>query len=86
MKQFEYEITTHLAETFTHVTYFCNEEGDCAIHQVPEEQVRLLTGILNDRGRQGWELMQLAFGKGGLMAFWKRGIKANTRSKTKKKA
>jgi hypothetical protein len=29
---------------------------------------------LNDRGRQGWELVQISFSKDGAMAFWKRAI------------
>lgn len=72
MKKFEYQITTHAAETFTHLTYFCTEEGECTLEEVPGEQIRLLTGILNEHGGAGWDLVQLVFGKGGLMAFWKR--------------
>jgi len=34
-----------------------------------------LTDILNNRGSEGWELVQIAFGKDGMMAFWKRRIK-----------
>lgn len=86
MKKFEYEITTHAAETFTHVTYFCSEQGECTLQEVPGEQIRLLTGILNERGAAGWDLVQLVFGKGGLMAFWKRKAKEKTKDKAKPKA
>jgi hypothetical protein len=34
-----------------------------------------LTDILNNRGREGWELVQISFGRDGLMAYWKRIVK-----------
>lgn len=89
MKKFEYEITTHPAETFRHISFFCTEEGQCTLQDVPEEQIRTLAAILNTRGTQGWELMQISFGKGGIMAFWKRKVKKDNKekqeTKTKKK-
>ena len=75
MKRFEYEITQHSAETFDKVVYFCSESGECSLDQVSNDQVRTLTKILNNRGREGWELIQVSFGKDGLMAYWKRRVK-----------
>jgi len=83
MKKFEYQITTHAAETFSHVTYFCTEGGECRLEEVPGEQIRLLTEILNERGSAGWDLVQLVFGKGGLMAFWRRKGTEKTKAKGK---
>ncbi|MBF0495553.1 MAG: hypothetical protein HQK58_03095 [Deltaproteobacteria bacterium] len=71
---YEYEITSHPAAEFTHVVYFCSESGECSLNQVPTGQVKVLTDILNERGLQGWELVQLSFGKEGVMAFWKRRV------------
>ena len=31
--------------------------------------------ILNDRGQEGWELIQVSLGEGGVMAFWKRQLR-----------
>ena len=75
MKRFEYEITQHSAETFDKVVYFCSESGQCSIDEVSRDQTRILTDILNSRGRDGWELVQVSFGKDGVMAYWKRKIK-----------
>ncbi|NVM24995.1 MAG: DUF4177 domain-containing protein [Desulfobacterales bacterium] len=75
MKGFEYRITKHPAETFKQVIYFCTESGECTLDEVPGDQTDMLTDILNEQGEQGWELVQVSFGKEGVMAFWKRKIK-----------
>jgi len=72
MKQFEYEITKHAAETFAQLVYFCSEAGECNLEQIPADQTRILEDMLNERGSQGWDLIQVSFGKDGIMAFWKR--------------
>ena len=75
MKKFEYEITQHPAENFRQVVYFCTETGECSLNEVPRDQAEVLTEILNERGQQGWGLVQVSFGKDGVMAFWKRKAK-----------
>jgi hypothetical protein len=75
MKRFEYEITKHPADTFDKVVYFCSETGQCGLDEVSRDQTRILAGILNQKGQEGWELVQVAFGQDGLMAFWKRKVK-----------
>lgn len=72
MRQFEYDITTHPAHEFSQVVYFCSEQGECRYDELPSEQIARLGNILNEKGSQGWELVQLSFGKGGVVAFWKR--------------
>ena len=72
MKHLEYEITKHPAQTFEKVIYFCTETGNCTLDEVPVDQTEVLSKILNERGERGWDLVQIAFGKEGLMAFWKR--------------
>lgn len=74
METFEYEITRHPAETFSRVVYFCTDKADCAIKEIPVEEPLALVEILNERGALGWELVQLLFGDGGVMACWKRKI------------
>jgi hypothetical protein len=32
--------------------------------------------LLNERGAEGWELVHVAVGGGGLLAFWKKGIES----------
>jgi hypothetical protein len=75
MKRFEYDITKHSADTFDKVVYFCSETGQCGLDEVSRDQTRILADILNQKGREGWELVQVAFGQDGLMAFWKRKVK-----------
>ncbi|MEW6614942.1 MAG: DUF4177 domain-containing protein [Thermodesulfobacteriota bacterium] len=75
MERFEYKITKHPAGTFRELVYFCSESGKCTLEQVPSDQTEILNNILNEQGRQGWELIQLSFGKDGIMAFWKQKLK-----------
>jgi len=72
MDRFEYEITTHSSETLRRLIYFCSERGDCGIEEVPAEEPQILVDLFNERGREGWELVQLLFGSNGIMAYWKR--------------
>ena len=74
MALFEYEITQHSADTFNKIVYFCSKSGQCGIDEVSKDQTRILTDILNNRGKEGWELVQVSFGKDGIMAYWKRKI------------
>ena len=75
MKRFEYKITKHSADTFDKIIYFCSKSGQCGIDEVSKNQTRILTTILNNQGREGWELVQISFGKDGVMVYWKRRIK-----------
>jgi hypothetical protein len=72
MRQFIYEITRHPASQFSQLVYFCSGKGECTYDQLPSDQLDVLSDILNDRGSQGWELVQVSFGEGGLLAFWKK--------------
>ena len=74
MQQFEYDITKHQQEKFTQLVYFCSQEGECNFEQLPADQMEILAETLNERGSQGWELIQLFFGKDGIVAFWKRAL------------
>lgn len=75
MERFEYKITKHSAETFDKIIYFCSEFGQCGINEVSKDQTRILTDILNTQGSEGWALVQIFFGKDGVMIYWKRCIK-----------
>ena len=72
MKKFDYEVTLHPAAEFKEIAYFCSEDGKCNLEEVPGDQIKNLSRILNERGELGWELVQLSFGRDGLMAFWKK--------------
>lgn len=72
MERFEYEISLHTSDEFRTLAYFCGPTGQCDLHDVPGSQADVLKGILNQRGRDGWELVQAVFGHDGLLAIWKR--------------
>lgn len=72
MKQFEYDITTHPAGEFSDLVYVCTDQGDCTLDRVPSHQVGALGAVMNDKGSEGWELVQFVFVKGGVVGFWKR--------------
>ncbi len=72
MDFFEYRVTRHPAEAFRDIVYFCSREGDCNLEVIGSDQISKMENILNEGGRQGWELVQAAFGKDGVLVFWKR--------------
>lgn len=76
MKTFEYKITKHAAATFSSLVYYCSETGECNLDQIPRSQEETLQNILNDEGKEGWELLQVSFGKNGIIGFWKKEVQA----------
>ena len=68
MSSFEYRITKHSAEAFHRVAYYCSEQGECGLKEVPAGPVGRLECVLNEKGVQGWELVQLFFSRGGVVA------------------
>lgn len=72
MKKFEYKITKHPSDNFKHVGFFCTDQGECSLEQLPENQLSDLVDILNENGGQGWEFVQLNFGRDGVIVFWKK--------------
>lgn len=74
MKKYEYEITKHPADLFSELVFFCSETGECKLNQVPHDQTAQVKEILNDKGKEGWELVTINFGKDGMIAFWKREV------------
>lgn len=74
MTKFEYDITTHSADTLRDIVYFCSTAGECDLRRLPGDQVAKLKEMLSQRGAEGWELVQLTFGKDGILIFWKRVI------------
>lgn len=76
MTRYVYEVVKYPAETFQRTVFFCSEQGACSLEQVPDDDALELGRVLNERGAQGWELVQLAFGRDGAIGFWKRRIES----------
>ena len=74
MPRFEYEITKHSAAEFSQLVYFCTNDGECSIRDLPSDQLSLFGQIMNQRGAEGWELIQILFGKDGVVIFWKKAV------------
>ena len=74
MERFEYDFTSHPAESFSKMVYFCSPGGECRLSDVPEKEPAALVELLNLRGLDGWELIQLFFGDDGAIACWKRRV------------
>ena len=71
-KRFEYEITVDSEDSFHELIYFCTATGECSEDTAPTDMTRALSSKLNDRGQEGWELVQIKFSAAGLVAVWKR--------------
>ena len=74
MKKFEYRITKHPSSDFEKVGFFCTDQGECNMDQLPSDQLSILEKLLNEKGIQGWELVQINFGSDGIIALWKKEI------------
>ena len=74
MIKFQYDITKHSSDEFTQLVYFCTDSGECDFDQLPNDQLHLLVDRFNEKGSQGWGLVQVFFGGDGAIAFWKRAL------------
>ncbi len=72
MKMFQHRITKHPAESFRELVYFCTSEGRCSYEDISADHLEQLIRVLDREGVEGWELVQVVFGRDGLAAFWKR--------------
>ena len=68
MSSFEYRITKHSAEAFYRVAYYCSEQGECGLGEVPAGPVGRLECVLSEEGAPGRELVQRFFSRGGVVA------------------
>ena len=86
MDRWEYQITTHSAgevlrvreelghppqETGPTVVY-CDTEGQCFFDEAPNPYVDSIVHILNGKGDQGWELVQVTFRQADFICIWRR--------------
>ncbi|MHB8108447.1 MAG: hypothetical protein ACYDHW_00270 [Syntrophorhabdaceae bacterium] len=84
MKKFEYTIKAYSIEDLKEagvemrgdntLVYACRPDGECEVRGVGFDELDNLSGILNEMGSQGWELVELIFHQSGIITFWKRGV------------
>ena len=82
MSQWEYSITTHTAaDVLTRLSVppqeaervvYCDTGGRCFFDEAPNPYVSALEAILNERGREGWILVQTILRRDDMICFWRR--------------
>mgnify|MGYP001035204307 FL=1 len=71
-KKFVYAVEKYHTEQFVRLVYFCTDHGECALNELPSEQMKAFESLLNAKGSEGWELVQTLFGQDGVVAIWKK--------------
>ena len=75
MARWSYKASTHkLAEMFSESERVieCDAKGQCLVHDLPEKNQEVLEKILNEEGKQGWELVQCYYHGGDMFCLWKK--------------
>jgi len=86
MDRWEYQITTHSAGEVLSVraelghapdaagptVVYCDTEGQCFLDQAPNPYVEAIVHILNEKGQQGWDLVQITFRETDFICIWRR--------------
>lgn len=85
MTRWTYQITTHSREELLQMAealggpvgeaapvIFCDSEGVCFFDEAPNPFVAAITQLLNRKGQDGWELVQIAFRARQLICIWRR--------------
>ncbi len=82
MKKWEYDISFHSIQELdisnlefpSSQTIACDTEGHCFFSDVIRPNMDIFKELLNSRGSEGWELVQIGYHKGSLICFWKREV------------
>jgi hypothetical protein len=88
MPRWEYDITTHSADEVLKVReelghpsdplgpriVYCDTEGQCFFDEAPNPYVEAIVHILNEKGEESWELVQIAFRESDFISIWRRGL------------
>ena len=51
---------------------FCDQEGGCFFDESPDPYQQAIKDMLNKRGRDGWELVQIVFREKEFICFWRK--------------
>ena len=82
MKKWEYDISFHPIDELnisesefpSDHSIACDTEGHCFFSDVIKPNMDVFKELLNSKGAEGWELVQIGYHKGSLACFWKREI------------
>ena len=53
---------------------YCDTEGECFFDDAPNPYVEAIVHILNEKGQEGWELVQVAFREADFICIWRRAL------------
>lgn len=53
---------------------YCDQEGRCFFDAMPNSYVQSIIMVLDGRGHEGWELVQVVFRREQMICFWKRRV------------
>lgn len=86
MSHWQYDISRHSLEEIVQLmerhgylaqgdesrVLFCDTEGKCFFDESPDPYQQAITDLLNRRGSDGWELVQILFREKEFICFWKK--------------
>jgi hypothetical protein len=86
MDRWEYQITTHSAGEVLRVreqlghppeeggpsVVYCDTEAVCFFDEAPNPYVDSIVYILNEKGKEGWDLVQTLFRQADFICIWRR--------------
>lgn len=80
MSAWEYSITIHVMEDLkkciespeARTVISCDSAGTCMVNDVCAIGTDALASALNERGKEGWELITTTYHHGALLCIWKR--------------
>jgi hypothetical protein len=53
---------------------FCTEKGACFFDNIPNANIQIILDILNGKGAEGWQLVDVSFRAAEMVCFWKREV------------
>lgn len=80
MMAWEYKVTNHIIEELKKCVdssdnkkvFSCDEAGKCMVNDVCKIGTETLASVLNEQGKEGWELIMTNYHHGELLCIWKR--------------
>ncbi len=76
MSQWEYSITVHelpkMQPKEPAGTIECDQDGLCFIHETFKGGVEWVENVLQEKGKEGWELVQSGYHNRELLCVWKK--------------
>ncbi|RLC28670.1 hypothetical protein DRH13_06795 [Candidatus Woesebacteria bacterium] len=80
MATWEYNVTSHIIKELSKCEatpearklFSCDDEGKCMVNDVCKIGTEALASLLNEHGKEGWELILTNYHHGELLCIWKR--------------